>query len=163
MPDAEFQRSSVAFAEVPFSYTADSEKTSGADTVLPVHPTAVFKRNSLTVAVTNDNRILCFPEFSGRYPMLEDAAGYPKGYACLCFILIFSEYSDVFSLLLQKDEDNIFILNRRYAPFQLHHLATMAFHHSPDYPIPSLYASYQRKVLHKYVLFPLRNVLVYGK
>ena len=84
-------------------------------------------------------------------------------YSHYIFILIFFEYSGIFSLSSPKDEDNLFILNRRYAPFQLHHLATMAFHHSPDYPIPSLYASYQRKVLHKYALFPLRNVLVYGK
>lgn len=54
VPDTEFKTPSVTFAEVPFSYTADPDKASESDTVVPVHPTAVFKWNNLTVAVTND-------------------------------------------------------------------------------------------------------------
>ena len=57
----------------------------------------------------------------------------------------------------KKMRITLFILNHRYVPFQLHHLAIMASHHFPDYPIPSLYASYQLKGLRKYVLFQLRN------
>ena len=54
VPDAESKTPSVTFAEVPLSYTANPDEASGSDTVVPVHPTAVFKWNNLTVAVTND-------------------------------------------------------------------------------------------------------------
>ena len=65
--------------------------------------------------------------------------------------------------LAKKMRITLFILNHRYVPFQLHHLSITAVHHFPDYPIPSLYASYQLKELRKYVLFQLRNAPVYGK
>ena len=63
----------------------------------------------------------------------------------------------------KKMRITLFILNHRYVPFQLHHLAIMASHNFPDHLIPSLYASYQLKGLRKYVLFQLRNAPVYGK
>lgn len=54
VPAAVSKTSPVSFAELPFSYTDASMKSSEPDAILPVHPTAVFKCNNLTIAVTND-------------------------------------------------------------------------------------------------------------
>lgn len=44
----------VAFAEMPFACNAASSDSAKADTIISVHPTAVFKHNNLTIAITNE-------------------------------------------------------------------------------------------------------------
>ena len=61
------------------------------------------------------------------------------------FILIFSGNSHFSLSALQKDEDNIFILNHRFVPFLLHHQATAVFHLLTFCRIPLLCASFPLK------------------
>lgn len=61
------------------------------------------------------------------------------------FILIFSGNSHFSLSVLQKDEDNIFILNHRFVPFLLHHQATAVFHLLTFCRIPLLCASFPLK------------------
>lgn len=61
------------------------------------------------------------------------------------FILIFSGNSHVSLSSLQKDEDNIFILNHRFVPFLLHHQATAVFNLLTFCRIPLLCASFPLK------------------
>ena len=56
--------------------------------------------------------------------MLNDVGQYSRIYLAYGF-LIFSGNSHFSLSALQKDEDNIFISNRGFMPFLLHHQATV--------------------------------------
>ena len=54
VPATAANTSSLAFAEIPFACSTASSGSTAADTMFPVHPTAIFKYDNLTIAVTND-------------------------------------------------------------------------------------------------------------
>ena len=54
VPAAAANTTSTAFAEIPFACSTASSCSTAADIMFSVHPTAVFKYDNLTIAVTND-------------------------------------------------------------------------------------------------------------
>ena len=54
VPAAAANTTPAAFAEIPFACSTTSSEPTAADTMFPVPPTAVFKYDNLTIAVTND-------------------------------------------------------------------------------------------------------------